>query len=40
MVREGVAFDTALLILMLGKIHEELIEMVDGPPEEWRGEPS
>jgi hypothetical protein len=37
MVKAGVSFDTALILTMLGKIHNELVEAVDGPRDDWKG---
>ncbi len=41
MVAEGVSLDTALIVTMLGKVHEGLVDLVDlveapGDGEDWK----
>lgn len=38
MIRAGFSRDTALLVIMLGRIHDQLIDLekvLEPPPDEW-----
>lgn len=39
LMAEGLSQDTAFIVLMLGKVHEQLMDLEDclkDPPEDWR----